>query len=66
VRYADCCSSQQLEAFLRELFEVIGLQALCQDESKVTKSIPLQGIAQRTNIKELPAKNARADKARES
>jgi hypothetical protein len=56
MRNANRCDSRQLRAFLRELFEIIELQALCQGESKVTDSIPRQGIAQRKNIKQRPAK----------
>lgn len=50
--------------FLRELFENIGLPVRSQAQPALTFSIPLQGIAQRTNFKERPAQSARATQAR--
>ena len=64
VRFCRFCIDPQPAAFLRELFEVIELQPLCQGESLLTDSIPQPGIAQRKFSNIHQQKYARAARAR--
>lgn len=63
VRIARFCGSPQPPAFLRELFESIGLSALSQAESDVTNSIPSKA-SRSAKYQRTTSKNARADRAR--